>query len=61
MPCTPTIFLSFGRGYEALRACSLGGVGEGLCPIDKAEPLTQLRLGSKLPSLRNPLPLGEGG
>jgi hypothetical protein len=34
----------------------LGGVGEGLCPADSAQPLTQLRLASKLASLRNPLP-----
>jgi hypothetical protein len=38
----------------------LGGVGEGLCPLDSAQPLTQLQLGNKLPSLRNPLPMGEG-
>ena len=38
----------------------LGGVGEGLCPVDRADPLTQLQLGNKLPSLRNPLPMGEG-
>jgi hypothetical protein len=35
----------------------LGEVGEGLDPIDRADPLTQLQLDSKLPSLRNPLPL----
>jgi hypothetical protein len=34
----------------------LGGVGEGLCAIEGAEPLTQLRLASKLASLHNPLP-----
>jgi hypothetical protein len=38
----------------------LGGVGEGLCPVDRADPLTQLQLGNELPSLRNPLPMGEG-
>jgi hypothetical protein len=38
----------------------LGGVGEGLWVVDRAEPLTQLQLGSKLPSFRNPLPMGEG-
>jgi hypothetical protein len=38
----------------------LGGVGEGLRPVDRADPLTQLQLGNKLPSLRNPFPLGEG-
>jgi hypothetical protein len=35
----------------------LGGVGEGLGVIVGAQPLTQLRLASKLASLRNPLPL----
>jgi hypothetical protein len=34
----------------------LGGVGEGLWAIDNQQPLTQLQLGNKLPSLRNPLP-----
>ncbi len=45
---------------EPCERSELGGVGEGLCVVDKAEPLTQLRLGSRLPSLRNPLPMGEG-
>ena len=35
----------------------LGAVGEGLWVIDRTQPLTQLRLASKLASLRNPLPL----
>ena len=35
----------------------LGGVGEGVSVIDRAQPLTQLQLGSKLQSFRNPLPL----
>ena len=35
----------------------LGGVGEGLWVIEGAQPLTQLQLGSTLPSFRNPLPL----
>jgi hypothetical protein len=26
----------------------------------RAQPLTQLQLGNELPSLRNPLPMGEG-
>ena len=39
----------------------LGEVGEGFFTNDWAQPLTQLRQGSKLPSLRNPLPMGEGG
>src|SRR5690606_39146049 len=34
-----------GRGYEAL-AVGLGGVGEGLRPLDRVHPLTQLRLGA---------------
>jgi hypothetical protein len=38
----------------------LDGVGEGLCPVDRADPPTQLQLGNELPSLRNPLPTGEG-
>jgi Luciferase-like monooxygenase len=45
-----------GRGYEALRACSLGEVGEG---FRRRSPLTQLRLANKFASLRNPLPQGE--
>ena len=35
----------------------LGGLGEGYWDIERAQPLTQLRLASKLASLRNPLPL----
>jgi hypothetical protein len=38
----------------------LGGFGKGLCAVDSAQPLTQLQLGNELPSLRNPLPRGEG-
>jgi hypothetical protein len=38
----------------------LGGVGEGLCPLDSAQPLTQLQLGNRVPSFRNPLPMAEG-
>jgi hypothetical protein len=34
--------------------------GEGLCAIGRAEPLTHLRPGSDLPSLRTPLTMGEG-
>ena len=48
--------LSSGRGYEAL-ATGLGAVGEGLWVLDSAQPLTQLRVSSKLLTLRNPLPL----
>ena len=35
----------------------LGEVGEGVWAIERTQPLTQLSLGSKLPSFRNPLPL----
>ena len=35
----------------------LGEIGEGLGVLDRAQPLTQLRLASKLASLHNPLPL----
>ncbi len=35
----------------------LGGVGEELWAIENTQLLTQLQLGSKLPSFRNPLPL----
>ena len=38
----------------------LGGVGEGFCLPDRTQPLTQLRLASKLASLRNPLPQERG-
>ncbi len=44
-----------------MSARELGGVGEGLRAVDRAEPLAQLQLGNKLPSLRNPLLMGEGG
>src|SRR3546814_11758106 len=33
--------LSFGRGYGGLAACRLAGVGEGLCAIEGAEPLSR--------------------
>jgi hypothetical protein len=39
-----------------MSVCELGGVGEGLRPVDSVQPLTQLQLGCKQPSLRNPLP-----
>ena len=45
---------------EPYERSELGGVGEGLCPVDRTDPLTQLQLGNELPSLRNPLPMGEG-
>jgi hypothetical protein len=51
--------LSSGRGYEAL-AAGLGAVGEGLCAIGKAEPLTQLRVSSKAANSAQPSPTGEG-
>ncbi len=42
----------------------LGEVGEGLCVIDRAQPLTQLRLTTyakaSAVSLCNPLPLERG-
>ena len=41
-------------------ACWLVAAGEGAGAVERAEPLTQLPLGSKLPSLRIPLPTGEG-
>ena len=39
-----------------MSASELGGIGEGLCSIDRTQPLTQLRVGSTLPTLHNPLP-----
>jgi hypothetical protein len=53
--------LPLGEDTKPYERSELGGVGEGFCPIDSAQPLTQLQLGNKLPSLRNPLPKGEGG
>ena len=41
---------------EPYERSKLGGVGEGLCALDRAQPLTQLQLGNELPSFRNPLP-----
>lgn len=52
--------LPLGEDKKPYERRELGGVGEGLCPVDRADPLTQLQLGNKLPSLRNPLPVGEG-
>jgi hypothetical protein len=46
-----------GEDMKPYERSELGGVGEGVCAIGRAKPLTQLRLRSKLPSLRNPLPL----
>jgi hypothetical protein len=45
---------------EPYEHCELGGIGEGLCPLDIPQPLTQLRLANKFASLRNPLPLERG-
>jgi hypothetical protein len=45
-----------GEDMEPYERSELGGVGEGLRDIDRAHPLTQLRLASKLASLCNPLP-----
>ena len=52
--------LPWGEDTEPYERSECGGVGEGLCPVDSAHPLTQLQLGRKLPRLRNPLPTGEG-
>ncbi len=49
-----------GEDMKPYRHWRLGGVGEGLYAIDNAQPLTQLRLGSELPSLHNPLPQERG-
>jgi hypothetical protein len=49
-----------GEDTKPWERSDLGGVGEGLCAVGRTEPLTQLRLGSKLPSLRNPLPKERG-
>jgi hypothetical protein len=38
----------------------LAGVGEGLCPADSAQPLTQLQLGSLAAKLSQPSPKGRG-
>jgi hypothetical protein len=54
--------------WERIRSLSLlslskgglGAVGEGPCPVERAEPLTQLRLANKFASLRNPLPKERG-
>ena len=45
---------------EPYERSELGGVGEGLSVIKGTQPLTQLQLGSTLPSFRNPLPLERG-
>ena len=42
---------------EPYERSELGGIGEGLWVIEGTQPLTQLQLGNKLPSFRNPLPL----
>lgn len=49
-----------GEDMEPYERSELGGVGEGLYGLDRAQPLTQLRVSSKLLTLRNPLPKGEG-
>ena len=38
----------------------LAGVGEGLCPVDGAQPLTQLQLGSTAAKLSQPSPNRRG-
>ena len=42
---------------EPYERSELGEIGEGLWVLDRAQPLTQLRVGSKLLTLHNPLPL----
>jgi hypothetical protein len=42
---------------EPYEYSELGEIGEGLWAIERTQPLTQLRLASRLASLRNPLPL----
>jgi hypothetical protein len=44
---------------EPYERSELGGVGERLGVIEGAQPLTQLQLGSKLPSFRNPWSLSD--
>ena len=45
---------------EPYEQSELGEVGEGLWAIEGTQPLTQLQLGSELPSFHNPLPLERG-
>ena len=42
------------------RSWMRGGLAQGRSILVRLPPLTQLRLGSKLPSLRSPLPHGRG-
>jgi hypothetical protein len=48
--------LPLGEDIEPYERSELGGVGEGVWAIDRAQPLAQLQLGCEQPSLRNPLP-----
>ena len=56
-----------GEGYGALLALPARRSWRGArlqskrAPLERRVTLTQLRLGSKLPSLRNPLPSRERG
>ena len=45
---------------EPYERSELGGVGEGLCPLDNPQPLTQLRVSSKAANSAQPSPTGEG-
>ena len=45
---------------EPYERSELGGVGEGLSSIDRAQPLTQLRVSRKAANSAQPSPIGEG-
>jgi hypothetical protein len=49
-----------GEGYAALLARPARRRWMSGSALPTAHPLTQLPLGRKRPSLRNPLPMGEG-
>ena len=44
---------------ERYERSELGGIGEGSGVFDRAQPLTQLRIGSKLPTLQYPWSLSD--
>jgi hypothetical protein len=55
-----------GENRLGLATCCLASLREGYAELcfargKASHPLTQLQLGNKLPSLRNPLPQGERG
>ena len=58
-PFAPTHPLPLRERIGQLAVQRLADLGEGLFLVEKAIPLTQLRLASQLASLRNPLPQGE--